>query len=97
MKLLFTAPALADVESIIAYISEMSPAAAKRVYARIMAVADRASQHPRLGKRTSNPKLRRMTVTPYPYLLFYEPARDGVIVHAVRHGARDPSSMPGGT
>jgi toxin ParE1/3/4 len=36
-----------------------------------------------------------MTVTPCPYLVFYEVTQAEIIVHAVRHAARDPSSMPG--
>jgi len=35
--------------------------------------------------------VRRMPVTPYPYLVFYEAGDDEIIVHAIRHGARDPS------
>jgi toxin ParE1/3/4 len=38
-----------------------------------------------------------MTTPPYPYLIFYEVAGDEIVVHAVRHGARDPSGMPGST
>jgi plasmid stabilization system protein ParE len=34
-------------------------------------------------------------VVPYPYLVFYEVTDEEIIVHAVRHGARDPGSMPG--
>jgi plasmid stabilization system protein ParE len=36
-----------------------------------------------------------MTITPYPYLIFYEATNDEIIIHAVRHGARDPSNNPG--
>ena len=36
-----------------------------------------------------------MTTSPYPYLIFYEVADAEVIIHAVRHGARNPSGMPG--
>jgi toxin ParE1/3/4 len=35
-----------------------------------------------------------MTTTPYPYLIFNETTEDEIIVHAVRHGARDPSDNP---
>jgi len=28
-------------------------------------------------------------------LIFYEITGDEIIIHAVRHGARDPSGMPG--
>jgi toxin ParE1/3/4 len=36
-----------------------------------------------------------MTTTPYPYLVFYEITQTEIIIHAVRHAARDPSGMPG--
>jgi len=53
-------------------------------------------QHPLSGQRTSTPRLRRIVTTPYPYLIFYEPADDEIIIIGVRHAARDPASMPGG-
>jgi plasmid stabilization system protein ParE len=36
-----------------------------------------------------------MTTSPHPYLIFYEATDSEIIFHAVRHGARDPSGMPG--
>jgi plasmid stabilization system protein ParE len=36
-----------------------------------------------------------MTTTPYAYLVFYEARDTEIIIHAVRHAARDPSGMPG--
>jgi toxin ParE1/3/4 len=36
-----------------------------------------------------------MTTTPYPYLVFYEITQTEIIIHAVRHAARDSSGMPG--
>jgi len=36
-----------------------------------------------------------MPALPYPYLIFYEAAENEIIIHAVRHAARDPSGMPG--
>jgi len=36
-----------------------------------------------------------MAALPYPYLIFYEVREGELIIHAVRHMARDPSSMPG--
>src|SRR5271166_3433231 len=38
--------------------------------------------------------IRRMTTTPYPYLVFYEITETEIIIHAVRHAARDPSCAP---
>jgi toxin ParE1/3/4 len=36
-----------------------------------------------------------MTALPHPYLIFYEATETEIIIHAVRHAARDPAGMPG--
>jgi toxin ParE1/3/4 len=51
--------------------------------------------HPHIGRRTHDPAIRRMTTTPYPYLVFYEVTESEIVIHAIRHAARDPSGMPG--
>ena len=51
-------------------------------------------QFPMIGTKTDDPTLRRMTVSPYPYLIFYEAAADEIIIHAVRHGARKHFNLP---
>jgi hypothetical protein len=38
-----------------------------------------------------------MTTTPFPYVIFYEVTDDEIVIHAVRHGARDPYDNPGST
>jgi plasmid stabilization system protein ParE len=84
------------LEEVLTYIAGRSPQGARRVHARIQVITHLLLQHPYSGRRTSNPRLRRIAATPYPYLIFYEPTDDEIIVIAVRHGARDPASMPGG-
>jgi plasmid stabilization system protein ParE len=51
--------------------------------------------YPHIGRRTNDPAIRRMTMTPYPYLIFYEATDTELIIHAIRHAARDPAGMPG--
>jgi toxin ParE1/3/4 len=94
MRLRYTVPALADLESILDYIAVHSPRGASRVHARIRAVTELLLQYPKAGARTDDPTIRRMTVLPYPYLVFYEATDDEIIIHAVRHGRRDPSDNP---
>jgi hypothetical protein len=65
------------------------------VQARIQAIIDLLLQHPHIGTRTNDLTIRRMTAVPYPYLIFYEATESEIIIHAVRHAARDPSGMPG--
>lgn len=36
-----------------------------------------------------------MTALPHLYLIFYEATVTEIIIHAIRHAARDPSEMPG--
>jgi len=46
-------------------------------------------QYPQAGAVTDDRTIRRMTTTPYPYLIFYEATDTEIIIHAVRHGACD--------
>ena len=95
MRLRYTHPALADLSAILDYIATHSPQGARRVQARIKALTDLLLLHPRIGRRTHDPAIRRITTTPYPYLVFYEVTASEIIIHAIRHAARDPSGMPG--
>jgi toxin ParE1/3/4 len=97
VKLRYTLPALADLAAILDYIAARSPQGAKRVQARIQAMADLLAIHPHIGVHTDDPAIRRLTTLPYPFLIFYEVTESEIIIHAVRHGARDPSGMPGAT
>jgi len=95
VKLRYTVPALADLSAVLDYIAVRSPQGARRVQARIQAIIDLLLVHPGIGARTDDPTIRRMTTSPYPYLIFYEATEAEIIIHAVRHAARDPSGMPG--
>ena len=95
MRLRYTLPALADLAEILDYLAPRSPQGAAHV--RIKTFIDLLPLHPFLGTRTDDPTIRRLVVTPYSYLVFYEVTEDEVIIHNIRHSARNPSSMPGST
>jgi plasmid stabilization system protein ParE len=95
VKIRYTAPALADLNSVLDYIATHSPQGASRVRSRLRKVIELLSDHPHIGIRTDDPAIRRLTALPYPYLVFYEVTENEIVIHAVRHAARDPSSMPG--
>ena len=63
--------------------------------ARLLGIAGFIQDQPHGGRKTSEPGLRRVVATPYPYVVFYEVKDDEVVIVGVRHGARDPGSMPG--
>ena len=78
MKLRFTKRAVRQIEEIIDAIALESP----------------QGEHPHIGQQTDLAGIRRMLVSPYPYLIFYRVTEDAVIVQRVRHAARDPSGAP---
>jgi toxin ParE1/3/4 len=95
VKLRYTAPALADLNAILDYISAHSPQGARRVQKRIWDIINLVLAYPDIGIRTDDPTIRRLTTPPYPYCVLYEATETEIIVHAVRHAARDPSGGPG--
>jgi toxin ParE1/3/4 len=97
VRLRFTPRALSELDEVLTYIRERSPQGADRVQARIEAVTGLLVEYPWSGQPTSNPRVRRVLAAPYPYLVFYEATEDEIIIIGVRHGARDPASMPGGS
>lgn len=66
VRLRYTLPALADLAAILDHITVHSPQSARRVQACIQALTELLLLYPRIGRRTSDPAIRRMTITPYP-------------------------------
>jgi plasmid stabilization system protein ParE len=94
VKLRYTRRAAAELDKVLADIDERSPQGARSVKARIQEMIVLLLQHPQAGHLTSKSLLRRMVVYPHPYLIFYRATETEIIIHAVRHSARRPSSMP---
>jgi toxin ParE1/3/4 len=92
VKLRYTLRGAAELDGVLDYIGARSPQGAKHVQARIQVIIDLLLHHPHAGQLTSNPRLRRMVVAPYPYLVFYETTEDAIVIHGVRHSARRPST-----
>ena len=95
MKLHYTLPALADLNLTLDYIAAHSPQGARKVQARIQVIIDLLLTQPNIGTRTDDPAIRRMTTSSYPYLIFCEATEAEIIIHAVRHAARNAAGMPG--
>jgi toxin ParE1/3/4 len=95
VKLRYTIPALADLSAILDDIAAHSPQGARYVQTRIRLIIDLLLTHPNIGTRMDDPTIRRMMTSPYPYLIFYEATETEIIIHAVRHAARNPAYMPG--
>jgi toxin ParE1/3/4 len=74
------------------YLAAHSPQGARHVQARIQVIIGLLLLH-HIGSRTDNPVIRRMPVTPYPYVVFYEATKAEVIIYAVR--VMWPAILPG--
>jgi toxin ParE1/3/4 len=95
VRVRLTRPAFEDLTGILDYLAARSPQAARGLASRVDGMLARLSDQPRIGMRTNDPAVRRLVLTPYPYLVFYEVTDAEVLILAIRHGARDPGNMPG--
>ena len=95
MKLRYTLRGAAELDEVLADLAQKSPQGARHVQMRIREIINLLLRHPYAGQLTSKGRLRRLGAYPYPYLIFYRATDDEVVIHAVRHSARNPSSMPG--
>jgi toxin ParE1/3/4 len=90
----YTLRALADLAQILDYISARSPQGGQKVKARIQDMINLALRHPHAGVRTRRKGYRCLVAHPYPYLIFYEPRDEEIVIHAVRHAARRGARAP---
>ena len=95
MKLRYTLRGAAELDEVLADLAQKSPQGARNVQIRIREIINLLLRHPYAGQLTGKGRLRRLGAYPYPYLIFYRATDDEVVIHAVRHTARNPSSMPG--
>jgi plasmid stabilization system protein ParE len=85
-RIVWTDDAVANLEAIKAYVDVFDPAAAARLAARLIEVADSLSEFPDRG-RDAGAGRREMT-TVWPYILRYRVETDRVVILRIRHGAR---------
>jgi plasmid stabilization system protein ParE len=88
MKVVFSRPALADLDEILGYLSERSPLPAEHVEARRRAL-DHIARHPQAAEEvTQRPGIRRLPIGRYPYVVYFEIVAGEVTVLRILHGAR---------
>jgi len=81
--------ALGDLREIARYIAEHgSPASAERVRRHLRTRIHRLQKHPRIGRPTSNPDIRILPPTSYPYRIYYTVQGDDIVILHIRHTAR---------
>lgn len=88
MSLKYTPEAFADLDNLLDYLAERNPHAQMRVRERLKSCLELLERYPQIGQTTSRISVRRMVVSPYPYLIFYKMMEKEVVILAFRHAAR---------
>lgn len=86
MRLRYGRGALRDLDEIFAYVAGDNPVAAARLVSRIESIATLIAEMPLIGVATRKSRFRMFPVGNY--LIVYEVGDQEVVVHYVRHGAR---------
>jgi plasmid stabilization system protein ParE len=94
VKLRYSKRALEQIDQALGYVAERSPSGAAKIEARISAIVALVQIQPHAGVRTRPSGVRRMFLTPYPYLIDYHAGEDEIVVLRFRHTSRKPFSIP---
>ena len=95
MKLRYSKRALEQIDKALGYVAEPSPSGDAKIEARLRAILALVQIQPQAGVRTRLSGVRRIFLTPHPYLIDYHASDDEIVVLRFRHTSRNPSSIPG--
>jgi toxin ParE1/3/4 len=95
VRVSYSKRALQQIDKALGYVARRSPSGAANIEARMMAILTLVQIQPLAGLRTRVPGVRRIFLTPYPYLIDYQIGDDEITVLRFRHTSRDPASIPG--
>ncbi len=85
MKVLWSAPAVRDVEAHVAYLADVNPLAARELAITLFTMGDSLSALPRRGRRGRISGTREL-VAASPYVIVYQVGDDAVTILRVWHG-----------
>ena len=90
MKLRYQKRALQQIDQALGYVAARSPQGAANVEARLRAMVTLLQLQSFVGRKTSISRVRRVFLTPYPYLIDYYVGDDEIVIQRFRHTARKP-------
>ncbi|WP_166141698.1 type II toxin-antitoxin system RelE/ParE family toxin [Methylosinus sp. RM1] len=90
MRLRYTARAAQHIDAVLAFVAERSPRGARNIRIRLQTVLALLQERPLAGRRTSVPPVRRISASPYPYLVDYQANGVEIVILRFRHAARSP-------
>jgi toxin ParE1/3/4 len=87
VRVVWTDPALDEIERTYDYLFDLNPRSAARVAEALRAAGDSLGHFPRRGRRVPGTSMREL-VTSYHYLIRYQIVADVVVILRVRHTSR---------
>jgi toxin ParE1/3/4 len=90
VRLRLTRTAARQLDHLLADITRHNPSGADAVLQRVGVCLELLLRHPYAGQTTDRRGIRRIVVSPYPYIVTYRIGADEVIVRTIRHTARRP-------
>ena len=88
MRLRYQKRALQQIDKALGYIASPSPEGAANLEARLAAMVTLLQLQSFVGRKTTIPGVRRVFLTPYPYLIDYYVGDDEIVIQRFRHTAR---------
>jgi toxin ParE1/3/4 len=88
MRVVWTRPALRELDAIGEYIARESPATAERNVRRILDEVDRLADHPHIGRPGRIEDTRELVVAGTPFIVPYRVRDESVELLSVFHGKR---------
>lgn len=88
MRLIWSEPAVVDLQRIREHIERDNPGAARAAALRIIERVGMLPAHPALGRPGRIAATRELVVTGLPYVVVYQVREDAIVVLRALHGAR---------
>lgn len=82
-----------DLDRTLTYLRGESPQAAENFRARFSEILEQLTKFD-TSRSTRDPRYRILNTHPFPYLIFLRRRGQKIEIVAIRHGARNPRSMP---
>lgn len=93
MRIVWSEPAIANLEAIRDYIARDSPHRAARFLGRLVAAAEPLQEFPELGRVVPEGDGRQREILFAPYRIIYRVEGDRIYIVTVVHGARDLTAL----
>ena len=93
MRIRFSARANREFQQAADYLLQHDSAAARAFADVLEAALEAVRRHPDIGRPTSNPPTRVLTLTRFPYRIFYEVIAGDIAVLSIFHTGRKPDEL----